>query len=284
MFYNPSKVPQFRADIRVISEPYNCANTFGPEGFATNGHVNGVKEFGDFQGKVRAEIEKNPDEYREGWDDDACTFDWVKQTLEGDHPGKKIVLCKDFIYPIVSHFDKVPRGFTHSFIIRNPTKVFLSNRKSTMKWLPPDAAAKFDINDVPSWNHFPKYGYGEMLDLIAYLKDQGLVQSDPIIIDADDLRNHPASIIRQYCHAVGVPFTDSLLKWEAGDGCVSRCWYISKGYLAAKPMIGFYDDVMESTEVNPPEPLPDPVPEDVVKLAARAEPYYQELYKMRIKP
>ena len=274
-----SQIPQ----LQIINEPYNSAMTFGPEGFRATGHVNGIKEFGDFFDRVGKEIEKNPAKYNHGWDDEKCTYDWVKKTLEdGQYPGKTFVFCEEFIYPIATKMDKIPRGYTHSFFIRNPTKVFLENRIGTMRDLPPDAAEKFDINDVPSWDIYPKYGYGELLDLIAYLKDQGMIQSDPIMIDADDLLKNPGPILLKYCEAVGVPYNDSLLKWPAGDP--SRKWQISRGYLAANQLVGFYDPIFETTGFPPPEDLPTPLPEDVVKLAARAEPYYQELCKMCIKP
>ncbi|XP_072034216.1 uncharacterized protein [Amphiura filiformis] len=273
-----SYIPQFQ----IINEPYNSAMTFGPEGFRKTGHVNGIKEYGDFLDSVKKEIEKNPGKYDHGWDDEKCTYDWVKNTLEGDWPGKKFVFCEDYIYPISTKKDKVPHGFTHTFFIRNPTSVFLANRIGTMENLPSEVAAKFDINDVPSWKIYPKYGYGELLDLIACLKDRDMVQSNPIVIDADDLLKHPESIMRKYCEATGIPYSDSMHTWPAGDPTPN--WHISRGYLAANQIVGFYDPFFSSTGFPPPEDLPTPLPEDVVKLAARAEPYYQELYKMCIKP
>ena len=154
-----SHVPQ----VQIINEPYNSAMTFGPEGFRKTGHVNGIKKFGDFIDKVRTEIEKNADKYSHGVNDDECTYDWVKNTLDGDWPGKKVVFCEDFIHPISTKMDKIPYGYTHSFFICNPTKVFLENRKGTMEKLPPDAAAKFDINDVQSLKIYPKYANGDWI-------------------------------------------------------------------------------------------------------------------------
>ena len=75
--------------VQIINEPHNSAMTFGPEGFRKTGHVNGIKEFGDFIDKVRTEIEKNADKYSHGVNDDECTYDWMKNTLEGDWPGKR---------------------------------------------------------------------------------------------------------------------------------------------------------------------------------------------------
>ncbi|XP_072033363.1 uncharacterized protein [Amphiura filiformis] len=271
-------------DIQIINEPYNCAATFGPQGFSMPSDLNGVDEFGEFMDDVRKEIAKNPEDYKNGWDDENCTFEWVKRTLEADYPGKKVVFCKDFIFNIMQRLDSIPRGYKHTFLIRDPLKLFLSNRNLSIDSLPTHIADTFQLDEVSSWPMYPKRGYGELLDLIGYLKDRDLVQSSPIIIDADDLQNHPASILSQYCQAVGIPYSDGLLTWEAGDMCVSRNWYISKSYLAANPMIGFYDNAFDSTKFHSTKDLPKSIPDDVVRLARQAKPYYQALYQMRIKP
>ncbi len=272
-------------DIQIINEPYNCAATFGPEGFSTpNYDLNGVDEFGEFMDDVRKEIASHPEEFTNGYDDEKCTFEWVRQTLEADYPGKNVVFCKDFIFNIMQRFDSIPRGYKHTFLIRDPLKLFLSNRNLSVSSLPDHMVDKFQIDEVSSWPMYPKHGYGELLDFIGYLKDRNLVHSDPIIIDADDLQNHPASILRQYCQSVEIPYSDDLLSWEAGDGCVSRNWYISKSYLAANRMLGFYDEAFASTRFHVAKDIPKSIPEDVTRIARRAQPYYQTLYQMRIKP
>ena len=280
------KCLSFIPDSQIINEPYNCAATFGPEGFSkTSCDLNGVDEFGEFMDEVREEIKRNPGMYKHGWNDDTCSFQWVKQTLEKDYPGKTVIICKDFIFNIMQRLDSLPRGYKHIFLIRNPTKLFFSNRNLATSSFSSQVADQFQLDKIPSWPMFPKHGYGELLDLIAYLKDRSLIRSNPIIIDADDLQNHPASIIRQFCHAVGIPYSDSLLTWEAGDSCVSRNWYISQSYLVANSMIGYYNAAFSSTQFQAATDINvEAVTEDVKRLARETEIYYQALYKLRIKP
>lgn len=38
----------------------------------------------------------------------------------------------------------------------------------------------------------------------------------PLIIDGSDLRASPRRVVRRYCEALGLPFTDSMLSWEDG--------------------------------------------------------------------
>lgn len=278
------KCVSFVPDIQIINEPYNCAATFGPEGFSQTGHVEGMEEFDQFVNRVNEEITENAAKYTHGWQDDECTFEWVKRTLEKDYPNKRYIFCKDFIFNIFGRFDMIPQGYQHTFLIRDPKKLFLSNRNLTVSDLPPDEVEQFKLDQVPSWQMYPKTGYGELLDFIRHFRNQGVIQPHPVIIDADDLQNHPASVLRQYCQAVGLPYDDSLLTWEEGDACVLRNWRISKSYLAANQMVGFYETAFSSCGFHPAKDLPDTIPDDVLRLAKNADPYYQELYKMCIKP
>ncbi|KAJ8030643.1 hypothetical protein HOLleu_27111 [Holothuria leucospilota] len=45
-----------------------------------------------------------------------------------------------------------------------------------------------------------------------YVKNN--IEPHPVVIDADDLQNHPQQILRKYCEAVGIPFKIRYLSWD----------------------------------------------------------------------
>ncbi|XP_033115223.1 uncharacterized protein LOC117115487 [Anneissia japonica] len=56
------------------------------------------------------------------------TYDYVKALLQQEMPGKRVLFAKDFAYVLQGKFEKIPDGYIHTFLIRNPTKVFMSLR------------------------------------------------------------------------------------------------------------------------------------------------------------
>ena len=127
--------------------------------------------------------------------------------------------------------------------------------------------------------------YQPLSELIEYVKkNEG--ETNPIIIDADDLQNYPESIVRQYCEAVGIPFKASLLEWPAGDGCVKNNWLVSKMMLQGNALAGYYENAFASTKFNPVKPLPseNEIPADVIEAAKGEEAFYKQIYEMRLKP
>ncbi|XP_072043853.1 uncharacterized protein [Amphiura filiformis] len=272
-------------DIQIINEPYQSAAAnnhelmkqltpeLGPE----------VQEsFKKFMATAeRQELSGNLQEA--GWDDSICTTAWVKNLLEGQFPGKKVVFAKDLIYGIRGQFHMIPKGYKHTFIIRNPTKMTISLRKNAEIMFPPPKGQQFSMRMCPP---LFKECYQPLLQLIEYLKENKEQTGDPIIIDADDLQNHPASIVRQYCDAVGIPYNDSLLEWPAGNECVKKNWLVSKMMLQGDRIIGYYAAAFASTKFLPSKLLPpeNEIPADVIEFAKFQEPFYKKLYDMRIKP
>ena len=268
-----------------MNEPYVSAVAYGPDS----------QQWGDASlNKMRDDIEEeleNQDDNTDlplAFDTSICSYDWVKKTLEADYPGKKLIFCKDMVVGLDGKYNALPKGFRHTFIIRDPTKMFFSLRKMMIKTmvLPKEQQEAFRLTDFPPDVFPPKYQFGEMVDLMHYLKENG-IESNPIVIDADDLQNSPESVLRQYFEAIEIPFNKDLLKWEAGDE-------ITKSWIAAKKIIqmnqldrgGFYGKALTSSEFGPSTPAPDKskLTPDVIKCAEEAQKYYKELYDMRIKP
>ena len=78
-----------------------------------------------------------------GFDASDKDFDWLKEQLEGDFPGKKLVFVKDMAGSIGIYFeerhDKIPMGFRHTFLIKNPRKLMMSFVKAFVRRQAPGA-------------------------------------------------------------------------------------------------------------------------------------------------
>lgn len=126
-------------------------------------------------------------------------------------------LAPDFASRVFSNPTVVPndllRKFNHTFLIRTPEKGVPSYYKCCK-----DGAAGFEYFDPA------EAGYKEQAILYAYLTNpeseynRGSPQAartEYPLIDAAVLLKQPDVTVRNYCGSVGIPFEDSMLKWEA---------------------------------------------------------------------
>ncbi|XP_072037018.1 uncharacterized protein [Amphiura filiformis] len=269
-------------NIQIINEPYSTALTTGPEKKTQYQWSEGLESLME-----SASATENIKGHT--WNDTDCSYQWVKDTLEAEYPGKKIIFCKDHISGIIDNFDKIPHGYQHTFLIRNPTKYYISLRKLLVKnFLPPGVSPEmFQMDAAIAQFRGDTSIYSEMMDFMEYLEVSGECTGNHVIIDADDLQNHPASIVRQYCDAVGMPYGDSLLEWEAGDDIVKKNWYVSQTIMQGNKLANYYEAAFSSTKFRPVEEtgsIPDVLPPDVVRLSEKAEPDYRKLYEKRLVP
>ncbi|XP_072039450.1 uncharacterized protein [Amphiura filiformis] len=278
------KCMSFVDGVQIINEPYAVATQFGPEGKQIQDE--GIKQL---MVESDTEIEAQTEEFNAplAFDEAICTLDWVKKTLEADYPGKKLIFCKDMAPE--GNYHALPKGFKHTFLIRDPIKVFISFRKMILAFnlLPEDQQKNFRLTDLPQEALPAKYLFGEMVDLLHYLQENKM-ESNPVVIDADDLQSHPESILRQYCEAVGIPYSNDLLQWEAGDD-ITNTWIAAKKIMRMNKIQrgGFYARALSSVKFEPSStPIPDKneLTPDVVQFAEEADKYYKELYEMRLKP
>lgn len=98
-------------------------------------------------------------------------------------------------------------------------------------------------------------GYSELRRLFDFLKDSGIVGGgagseagkDGIkitVVDADDLLDHPAEVIREFCRDVGIEYSPKMLKWGESEECQKR----AEG--AFEKWKGFHEDALGSTELR----------------------------------
>lgn len=161
------------------------------------------------------------------------------------------------------------RQFHFTFLIRHPSRAIPSYYRCTV---PPLSARTGFHNFMPS-----EAGYDELRRLFDYLLQVGIITTDPssshandqqqpqqtngngthkanghnkegavkvTVIDADDLLDKPAEVVRAFCEAVGIDYHDGMLKWgdEEGQRLAEE---------AFRKWDGFHDDAIKSTELRP---------------------------------
>ncbi|XP_072019426.1 uncharacterized protein [Amphiura filiformis] len=273
-----TKCMSYAERVQIIKEPITTANSFGPECPAA--------EDDEFQKTFNEGIvapEPQAAKVALGFDESIATFQWVKHMLESPFPGKSFVFVHDQAFGLRSNYTNIPQGYTHTFLIRNPYRLFPSWKKIMVKLAPSFIDKPFA--DMPKYAVPARFGYGELYDLIVHVQEN--LGQTPIVIDADDLQANPLSVLRQYCHFLGVEFKESMLQWEAGDKIVDT-WIASKKIQHGNKMKegGFYEDAFKSTEFYPPKKIPsrEQIDIDLLPLIDQYMPLYEKMYSMRIRP
>ena len=264
-----------------------------------------------FYGPFKGLVEKlggrgSIDKIESGFDASDKTIDWLKEQLEGDFPGKKLVIVKDMgatiTRPSPPLYDKIPKGFRHTFLMRHPSKIF--NVKNVLK----HNAGSFKNPIKPTPEKFRPYQY--LNELWKYVKAQG-IEARPIIMDADELLQNPKEVLEAYCKELGIPFSEELLSWEAGDEVMTKHWMVPKQTILTWPTIGMHDSSFSGTgftqqsTVKPDvaaseqdgkdgnSTTPDVAAADeaavkqaeqfVASILTREIPFYEEMYPERLK-
>ncbi len=171
---------------------------------------------------------------------------------------KSPVFIKDFPH-YINHIvtAKFLSHFTHAFLIRDPAKTITSMHA---RW--PD----FDELEVG----FPEQR--ALFDLITALNGEA-----PPVIDSDDLLEQPHSMTKAFCEAVGIPFIEQALTWEAGGDPSAHSWWDGGS---------FHSNLAKSTGLTPQKRKYIDItesPERVRRVYRRMLPHYQHLYQYRIR-
>jgi hypothetical protein len=122
-----------------------------------------------------------------------------------------------------------------------------------------------DVIETPS---IDDVGYRMQVQLMEELERRNL---PVIIVDSADVLKNPAGHLEKLCKAIGIPFDDSMLSWQAGprpeDGCWAPWWY---------------RNVHASTGFQPYSPKTTPFPEHLKPLLAECRPYYERLIEKKL--
>ncbi len=167
------------------------------------------------------------------------TFQYVKDQLEADYPGRDMVFLKGMAYAIDGRYDKLPQGFMHTFLIRHPGRVFPSLVRLAAAF--PEMFGEVTHDQI---NPSAGKSYKEQWDLFQYVTNE--LKQPAIVIDADDLVANPASIMKQYCDKIGFKFTEDMLTWEP-DLVSKHKWNIAQSHLMGNQFLGTYKRAFAST-------------------------------------
>ena len=269
---------------QAINEPYACARVAGPDRPKSDDQA-AAAAMEEFVESFKAQLATVKLDLPKAFDEANCTYQFVKDTLEAEYPGRSLVFCKDQAFGIHERFNMLPKGYRHTFLIRNPYKIYSSWGKVILNMMPQEVRSFVKINELPEVMMPSKFGLGELYDLLEYVKEN--IDPNPVIIDADDLQNNPESILRQYCEAVGIPYKESMLRWEAGDRITSD-WIAADSFLRGNKLDtgGYYDKALDSTcfTGSGSPPARKDLTEDVLHCIDTVMPAYEKMYEMRLRP
>lgn len=166
--------------------------------------------------------------------------------------GKSFWYQKHMTMHMIPAFDRgFMRDLVNVFLIRHPARVVASYSKKR------EAPTLADIGFVQQ---------AELYEQVA-----GFSGNAPLVVDSADIRADPRGTLGRLCAALGIPFVDSMLRWEAGpkpyDGVWAPHWY---------------NAVHASTGIDEPEGALPSLAAEYAPLVEQALPYYQRLAARRI--
>ena len=145
--------------------------------------------------------------------------------------------------------------FVNTFIIRDPALTLVSGQKMN---------PEFTLTEA---------GYDSQFKMFEMVKK--ITGKVPAIVDAEDLIESPATVVRQYCEIVGIEFMPESLTWKPEFKPEWKSW--ESWHLDAAKSTGFNKGMEDfGFTVN-----------DVPRLKEMYEkcmPYYQAMYDERIRP
>ena len=166
----------------------------------------------------------------------------------GPNPeGQPLWYQKHMTLHMIPGFDRsFLRSLTNVFLIRHPARVVASYSKKRER---PTLA---DIGFVQQ---------AELFDQVA-----DMTGGAPTVVDSADIRATPRETLGRLCAALGISFTENMLRWPAGPKAYDGVWAPH-----------WYNAVHASTGFDEPEgPLPD-LPPEYQALVEQALPFYERL-------
>ncbi|XP_070581531.1 uncharacterized protein [Ptychodera flava] len=195
----------------------------------------------------------------------------VTETLEGDYPESDVILCKDLACCLGKNYDSLPKGYVHTFLIRDP-------RRSISSLCKIHNQLKIPAHMFPSTG-----GVKQLHDLHNYVTNT--LDQKSIIIDAGDLAKEPEKTIRKYCEAVEIPYSDSYLNWTPNN--IDHWHAIWKD----TALEAFFGDAVGSTHFKPLHDRDKDQEMDISDVPHQGQlhiedalPYYNELFEKRLQP
>ena len=144
------------------------------------------------------------------------------------------------------------KKLTNAFLIRNPKQVILSYLK------------KFKLEDESL------IGFIQLKRIFDYVVKN--IDSDPVVIDANDILKNPMEALGHLCKALNLSYTDKMLSWEKGykdtDGIWASHWY--NNVVSTNKFISFKKNE-------------NSLPKEYLNIYKKSMDIYNQLYDRRIK-
>ena len=144
------------------------------------------------------------------------------------------------------------KNLSNVFLIRDPKQVILSYLK------------KFKLEDDSL------IGFIQLKRIFDYVINN--MDSDPIVVDANDILRNPSVILNRLCSELKIPYSDKMLSWEKGyrdtDGVWGSHWY---------------DNVVNTDQFISFKKSEELLPEKYFNIYNKSMEIYNELYNYRIK-
>ena len=122
----------------------------------------------------------------------------------------------------------LPRGYKHTFLIRNPLRFIYSWREIMSTVL--ESAGLLESGVIQNKRAYdlerddryflPGCFMKELYDLWTYVRET--LDCNPLVIDADDLLRKPKETLSAYCAAVGLPYSHNLMQWDASNDIAKK--------------------------------------------------------------
>jgi len=160
-----------------------------------------------------------------------------------------------FIKNMAHHIELMDESFldelVNIFFIRNPRQIIASYAQVIEQPVMRDIGIEYQYH------------------LFNRLKSK---KNQPIILDSGLLLENPRGVLKQLCKAIGIPFSESMLQWQAGpkpyDGVWARHWY---------------SNVHQSTGFDMQPSSSRPLPPALESLYEQAYQYYIKLLPLSIR-
>ena len=231
-----------------ITEPFSKAFYFGPQrGGSRNFRLCEIDPNGSYEQVAKAVV----DEVNTG-------------------KGNEVIFVKDMAYTMKGRFYILEEWFSdakHSFLIRDPKKAILSHYRILQNQ---EVRADGYVALEPNEN-----GFRQLHEMYQFVKEK--LDSNPVIVDADDLLDSPKQIMKAYCERVGMKYKDHMTSWKAGE--------LPQHWKGRQFSLMWRDAAINSSGFIKTSNVQDGVTQPAVVINAIEEnqPFYEKLYAARVK-
>lgn len=181
----------------------------------------------------------------------------VFRQLLGPHD-RSVLFVKDMAYYLRErYYEALLPSLINTFIIRNPEEALVSHYKKYPKFT------------------FEQAGYAAIDTMHEYVTTS--LQQPSIIVDGNDFRNYPASIMTQYSEKVGITFDPKTLQWKPGSVQGWEIWARAGWHREAENSTG----VIPGTSVSPDI---GSLPRRIRNMLPECRRIYEKLFELRIRP